>query len=79
MNASRQKRFDNGINLWYYPANVRMRISSYWFPAQRAPGLVEGGEVPLVNTPRSGRLNGDFPIGLDGCARYSAGVLLGTP
>lgn len=48
-------------------------------PAQRTPVLVEGGEELLANTPRSSRLNGISPVGLDGCARYSAGVLLGTP
>lgn len=37
--------------------NAKMRKSSGGPPAQRAPGSVEGGEAPGVNTPRSGGLN----------------------
>ena len=53
--------FDKGKRVWYDSANARMRISTHGPPAKRAPGLVEGGEEPLANTPRSGRLNGTIP------------------
>lgn len=37
--------------------NAKMRKSSGGPPAQRAPGLLEGGEASGVNTPRSGGPN----------------------